>query len=266
MISINNIKRSSFILFVLLLATFIAGPTQQVSATDFPGPDAFGYVGTTVPFNLRDVSATGTNVPLSDDEVSGAIQIPFLFNFYGIVYTQLFISSNGFIKFTGGGSSGCCSGEPIPTAGGDADNLIAGWWNDLYPPGSGEVRYQTLGAEGSREFVVGFYNMQYCCGGSTNVTFEMILHEETQDIELQYASAPGRPGGSNTSVGIENNNGRVGLQVAFGEFDFNDQGFLLSPEGRVRPIPTLSEWGLLAMAGVLGIVGLLAVRRRKATA
>ncbi len=31
-----------------------------------------------------------------------------------------------------------------------------------------------------------------------------------------------------------------------------------------RPIPTLSEWGLIAMAGVLGIVGLMAVRRRVA--
>lgn len=32
------------------------------------------------------------------------------------------------------------------------------------------------------------------------------------------------------------------------------------------PIPTLSEWGLIALAGVLGIIGLLALRRRKATA
>ena len=31
-------------------------------------------------------------------------------------------------------------------------------------------------------------------------------------------------------------------------------------------IPTLSEWGLIAMAGILGIFGLLAVRRRKAAA
>ena len=30
-----------------------------------------------------------------------------------------------------------------------------------------------------------------------------------------------------------------------------------------RPIPTLSEWGLIAMAGVLGVIGLLAMRRRK---
>ena len=33
-----------------------------------------------------------------------------------------------------------------------------------------------------------------------------------------------------------------------------------------RPIPTLSEWGFITMAGVLGIIGLLAIRRRKITA
>lgn len=33
-----------------------------------------------------------------------------------------------------------------------------------------------------------------------------------------------------------------------------------------RPIPTLSEWGLITMAGVLGIIALIAIRRRKVTA
>lgn len=33
-----------------------------------------------------------------------------------------------------------------------------------------------------------------------------------------------------------------------------------------RPIPTLSQWGLIATAGVLGLVGLYAVGRRRATA
>lgn len=31
-----------------------------------------------------------------------------------------------------------------------------------------------------------------------------------------------------------------------------------------RNVPTLSEWGLIAMAGVLGLIGLIAIRRRKA--
>jgi len=33
-----------------------------------------------------------------------------------------------------------------------------------------------------------------------------------------------------------------------------------------RVIPTLSEWGLIAMAGILGIVGFMAIRRRKVAA
>jgi len=34
----------------------------------------------------------------------------------------------------------------------------------------------------------------------------------------------------------------------------------------VSNIPTLSEWGLIAMAGILGIVGFMVIRRRKVTA
>ncbi len=33
-----------------------------------------------------------------------------------------------------------------------------------------------------------------------------------------------------------------------------------------RNIPTLSEWGLMAMAGVLGIAGFIIIRRKKAAA
>ncbi|HSC35454.1 MAG TPA: IPTL-CTERM sorting domain-containing protein [Thermodesulfobacteriota bacterium] len=35
----------------------------------------------------------------------------------------------------------------------------------------------------------------------------------------------------------------------------------------INPIPTLSQWGMIAMAGVLGVIGLIvAARRRKAAA
>ena len=33
-----------------------------------------------------------------------------------------------------------------------------------------------------------------------------------------------------------------------------------------RDIPTLSEWGLIAMAGVLGLIGFMVIRRKRATA
>jgi len=38
------------------------------------------------------------------------------------------------------------------------------------------------------------------------------------------------------------------------------------PEPPRTPIPTLSEWGLIAMAGILGMVGFMVLRRRKVTA
>ncbi len=34
----------------------------------------------------------------------------------------------------------------------------------------------------------------------------------------------------------------------------------------VANVPTLSEWGLIAMASILGIVGFMVIRRRKVTA
>ena len=33
----------------------------------------------------------------------------------------------------------------------------------------------------------------------------------------------------------------------------------------VNNVPTLSEWGLIAIAGILGIIGFIAIRRKKVT-
>ena len=38
------------------------------------------------------------------------------------------------------------------------------------------------------------------------------------------------------------------------------------PRKGVRNIPTLSEWGLIAMASILGIAGFIVIRRKKVTA
>lgn len=58
------------------------------------------------------------------------------------------------------------------------------------------------------------------------------------------------------------NNAVVGNSVSYyrldNSFEYAQCVFISS-----KPIPTLSEWGLIAMVGVLGIAGLLAVRRRK---
>jgi len=49
-------------------------------------------------------------------------------------------------------------------------------------------------------------------------------------------------------------------------YEVVNRAFDQCPEPEPRAIPTLSEWGLMAMAGVLGIVGFMVMRRRKVTA
>ncbi|MDX1555075.1 MAG: hypothetical protein R3212_03520, partial [Xanthomonadales bacterium] len=138
-----------------------AWPVQSAEA----GISDSNYQVSAVGYNLRDVSASGTEVVLGDDEVSSAIPIGFAFSFYGEFYTQAYISSNGFVTFDAGSSSGCCSGDPIPSAGG-IDNMVAGFWEDLNPNNGGTIRYQTLGSPPNREFVVGFYQIEHFRGNT----------------------------------------------------------------------------------------------------
>jgi hypothetical protein len=96
----------------------------------------------------------GTSLVLGDDQVSAAVPIGFTFTFMCNAYTNLYISSNGFLSFNAAVSSGCCSGQICPTAAGNPNNYVAAFWNDLYPPGGGTIRYQTLGVTPNRIFVV----------------------------------------------------------------------------------------------------------------
>jgi hypothetical protein len=245
----------------LALAATTALLGGPANATSFPGPDGAGYTGTTITNNLRDISSSGTFVSLSDDQVSGAIPLGFSFAFYGNTYSQAYISSNGFLTFNSGADDGCCGGAVLPSLGGDPSNLVAGLWTDLNNP-QGNIRYQTLGSPGSRQFVVGFYDVPYFYDGNTN-TFEMILHEGSNAIELQYGAL-----GQDTHVvssGIENSPGTIGLQIFRGAADpteqqtLQNQGFLITPQVGETPIPA----ALPLFASGLGALGLLGWRRKR---
>ena len=242
-ISLSGVVLASTVSAIAVLGLTTAQPAAAVS---FPGPDAFGYKGAEIANNLRNISASGTFLSLGDDQVSGAISLGFNFDFYGNTYSQVYVSSNGFLTFNPGSDDGCCSGPSLPNGSSNPSNLVAGFWNDLNNP-QGNIRYQTTGSPGSQKFVVGFYNVPIFFDGP-QVTFEMILHEGSNNIELQYGAAPND--GSSVTIGITNNGSTDALTLVNADFNLDvgvsNRGFLITP----IPEPS-SGLGLLAL-GLLG--------------
>lgn len=264
-----------------LVQTFLLLSISGTSyAVGFPGPDSFGYEGSTIPLNLRDVSTTGNDVGLDNaDDDTATAPIGFSFDYYGSSYTNVEISSNGFITFTPTGDAECCSGESIPDAS-SPNNIIAGWWEDLDPGEGGIIRTATVGAPGDREFIVGFYDVRDNDDPDNVVnTFEIILHEATGDIELaiediQFDDVDDKV------VGIENADGTDGIEVIFvesgdptytnGDSVISNQGYCFSSGGTVcgaalagdaRNIPAASPIGLALLSAGLFATGLFSRRR-----
>jgi N-acetylneuraminic acid mutarotase len=148
-------------------------------------------------------------VPPCDDCVYQGLPIGFSFTFFGNPYTTFNISSNGFIGFSPGMSSGCCSGRTIPFADG-FDNIIAAAWTDLYPLGGGEVSYETRGRSPNRYLVVAYQNLPWFPeSGINRVTTQIILYEGTNAIEVHTAN---QSAGHTYTQGIEDGSG---TQAAF---------------------------------------------------
>ncbi|GAB4152235.1 MAG: hypothetical protein Fur0021_16770 [Candidatus Promineifilaceae bacterium] len=161
-------------------------------------------------FNWIDIAGTGTLVTgLSDDNYVGPFPIGFDFTYYGQTYTQFYIGSNGFIGFGPPNNYDSLSNTTIPNVN-DPDSIIAWLWDDLLPR-SGVVHYQNIDGQ----LVIQFTNYSWYSSSAT-VTAEIILRP-SGSILLQYlAFSPGAPLTS-SSVGIENQDGMVGIQAAYNQ-------------------------------------------------
>ena len=215
-----------------LVTALIFMIVSSASATEYPGPDGYGYLANKIESNLRDLTTHESNVSLTlgDDDVNGPIPLPFPFLFYGVFVAEVYISSNGFISFSSGQGYGCCEGGQIPNPLAP-NNIIAGFWEDLNPNKGGSIGHTTIGTTGEREFVVEFKEVPHFFNESP-LTFQIILHEGSNNIELQYGTATGDSDPLPFTVGIENDDGTIGMQIAHVGADddilFQEQGYLIT--------------------------------------
>ncbi len=196
-------------------STICAGSNSQLTAS-VTTTSTNNYAVTPITYSPV-ITGIGTPVILGDDQVSSPLPIGFNFSFYTHYYSHFFIGSNGFITFDSAASTnnyqGCCSGQMLPNAA-NPNNLIAGAWEDLNVPAGGGVNYFVTGTFPNRKLVVNFNSIPHS-PARDSLTFQIILFETTNIIEIHTADMPGNSHGYwwGHTQGIENANGTLGLAV-----------------------------------------------------
>ena len=180
------------------------------------------YHDDTEPFDWIDISASGTPLNLWDDDNANVL-LPFTVNFYGVEYGSVSIGSNGNIYFENNWSDfiNYC----IPAETGYVNTYIAPLWTDLDPSWGGQIYFEMQGVEPERKLIIQYDNVpHYDVGGM--VSFEVILHENSDDILMQYLDVdfgdPFYNGGATATVGLQRDAG-YGQQYSCSESALSDQ-------------------------------------------
>ncbi|MDX2432640.1 MAG: MBG domain-containing protein, partial [Bacteroides sp.] len=185
-------------------------------------PTETEYMGT--------IAATG----YVDDNHWGAFPIGFSFDFFGNTYTDFYVTSNGMVMF--GEGSNQYRNDILPWAPG-ADNYIAPFWDDLVIHATGDIMYQTIGTAPNRKLVVQFNNMSFWNSPVLLGTFQVIIYEDSNNIQTQYRSivdlTSTRASGGSATVGLENLDGSAGVSCSYNTAGYiqSEKAILFTPGG-----------------------------------
>jgi len=139
------------------------------------------------------------------------VTIPFNFSFNGTAYTSLNVSTNGFITF---GATAPAATNYTPISSTTAyDGAISAETQNLLST-TGEIRYDTVGIAPNREVVVQWSNAYRTGQTGDNISFQIRLHETTNQINIVY--------GSHVFTTTVTNAAQVGLR-GLANTDFNNR-------------------------------------------
>ena len=172
-------------------------------------------------FQFIDISSTGAFV-VNGDDVTAIVTLPVghPISLFGSSYSQLLVSTNGFITSYLSNSAASCQPSPLPTIRISGDVLIP-LWSDLFLQGtSSGIYYQYFNIcprssglivnEGCHVFE--WYNVSYCCNISPSFNFEVIVYDQSNLAAYQYG--PGNPNFHQTATGDQNNTKTLFYEVS----------------------------------------------------
>jgi hypothetical protein len=168
--------------------SFGATATVNVSVSTVAPGSMPTYRRTEVPAEVTFVDACAapgsrrvlTNV--DDSQVTDTV--PFPFRYWGAAVSAVNIASNGFINFDGvtsASTSGLIPDRSTP------NGVVAAYWLDLLTRETG-VCIATVGAAPNRRFVVQWADASYYPSRTGNLTFEIVLNETSNTIDMLYQS------------------------------------------------------------------------------
>jgi subtilisin family serine protease len=161
--------------------TYTLNFSNGASTTVLVGNPKGSYDCTTPSMNWRTI--TGTNLSLGDDTWA-TVTPGFPVQFGTSSYNTVYVNANGLISFTDNTGSQY-SNQQLPYS--SFTTLVAPFWDDLYPSGSNNVYWATLGSAPNRELVIEWRNVrQWACQTGGTVRFQVVFFESSNQVLFNY--------------------------------------------------------------------------------
>lgn len=145
---------------------------------------------------------------VDDSQVTDTV--PFPFRYWGAPVSAVNVASNGFINFDGVNAASTSGAIPDRTT---PNGVVAAYWLDLLTRETG-VCIATVGSAPNRRFVVQWADAAYYPSRTANLTFEIVLNETSNTIDMLYQSLGTT--GSGVTLGLETVDGTDGAILCSG--------------------------------------------------
>ena len=162
----------------------------------FAGIDEF-YTFNATTGTYTPITGTSISEILSDDAMSGDIQIGFSFPYGETTYSSLKVSSNGWVGFGPNITHSNLSNQLNSTT---WHPVLAPLWDDTSLSG-GNCQYLLSGTAPNRVFTIQYDNLKWNYSATNQFNMQVRLYENGK-VDFVYGSAVGTPNSPSASIGI----------------------------------------------------------------
>lgn len=244
----KTLKVGGWVGKALVVVAFVGCLAHQARA-DVAGPAGGTYITTGAPyiatdskspapfttFTWVDATSGGTQYTIGDD-TNFLVYMPWNYNFYGFSgYNSIYVSDNGFIVLSPDwwGSPLPITPHPVnaPLNSGQFGyywwgNVLAPFWDDLYPKATSRIWTRTVGSTPNRTFTVEWVDFAHNDDPTASYTFEVtFLENRPNAVQFQYFTMTNGSGsfadGRSATIGIKGNLRNTPQGLNYVQYSFN---------------------------------------------